>query len=265
MRFRPDPLRVPIGLAIPSEPSVTLRHLVVSVKHESVRCSDPLLRRTCSAFANPEVYEFLEAEAYRYTIRLPGNDVLERAIEPLLTRPVGRPPNLPLVFYYGFSYQAASWRRPRRVVAKVEWHAGELFPRVGFIVTNLRRAPRDVVRFYNQRGTAEQWDQGGQERGEVDAIVLPRLRGQPGPSATVRPGLQPGQLPATIGPAAGREALVADDLAGEVDQDRGEGGLDGPLRGLSDGGGGSPAWAVPGDPRTDSATQTPVRSVQMNR
>jgi hypothetical protein len=43
------------------------------------------------------------------------------------------------------------------VVAKVEWHAGELFPRVGFVVTNLRRSPRRVVKFYNGRGTAEQW------------------------------------------------------------------------------------------------------------
>lgn len=42
-------------------------------------------------------------------------------------------------------------------MAKVEWHAGELFPRVGFIVTNLRRDEEDVVRFYNGRGTAEQW------------------------------------------------------------------------------------------------------------
>jgi len=113
--------------------------------------------RADAAFARPEVYEFLEAEGYRYAIRLPANDVLERAIEPLLTRPVGRPPNHPLVFYDSFLYQAASWTRRRRVVAKVEWHAGELFPRVEFIVTNLRRAPRDAVRFYNQRGTAEQW------------------------------------------------------------------------------------------------------------
>ncbi len=42
-------------------------------------------------------------------------------------------------------------------MAKVEWHRGELFPRVGFIVTNLRRSPEKVVHFYNQRGTAEQW------------------------------------------------------------------------------------------------------------
>ena len=45
----------------------------------------------------------------------------------------------------------------RRVVAKVEWHPGELYPRVGFIVTNLGRPAERVVAFYNQRGTAEQW------------------------------------------------------------------------------------------------------------
>jgi hypothetical protein len=45
----------------------------------------------------------------------------------------------------------------RRVVAKIEWHAGELFPRVGFIVTNLRWKSSNVVKFYNKRGTAEQW------------------------------------------------------------------------------------------------------------
>jgi hypothetical protein len=37
-------------------------------------------------------------------------------------------------------------------VAKVEFHAGELFPRGGFIVTNLETLSRAVVRFYNKRG-----------------------------------------------------------------------------------------------------------------
>jgi len=27
------------------------------------------------------------------------------------------------------------------VIAKIEWHSGELFPRVGFIVTNLPMEP----------------------------------------------------------------------------------------------------------------------------
>ena len=43
------------------------------------------------------------------------------------------------------------------MVAKVEWHQGELFPRVGFIVTNMSAKPKGVVHFYNGRGTAEQW------------------------------------------------------------------------------------------------------------
>ena len=43
------------------------------------------------------------------------------------------------------------------MVAKVEWHPGELFPRIGFIVTNLGGRAKRVVDFYNGRGTAEQW------------------------------------------------------------------------------------------------------------
>ena len=82
---------------------------------------------------------------------------MERHIEHLLTRRVGRPSNKPEVFYASFSYQAKSWDRSRRLVAKVEWHPGELFPRVGFIATNLTRHAPNVVRFYNGRGTAEQW------------------------------------------------------------------------------------------------------------
>jgi hypothetical protein len=61
------------------------------------------------------------------------------------------------VWYHNFPYQAGSWDKARRVVAKIEWHKGELFPRVGFIVTNLQRSAHRVVKFYNGRGTAEQW------------------------------------------------------------------------------------------------------------
>jgi hypothetical protein len=110
-----------------------------------------------AAFARPELYEYLEAESYLYAIRLPANDVLQREIEPLLTRPVGRPSNKPVVWYHDFLYQAGTWDKPRRVVAKIEHHQGELFPRVGFIVTNLGGGAARVVWFYNGRGTAEQW------------------------------------------------------------------------------------------------------------
>jgi len=110
-----------------------------------------------AAFANPEIYEFLEAEGIGYTIRLPANTVLQHRIGYLLKRPVGRPPQEVRRYYASFTYQAKSWNMPRRVVAKVEWHPGELYPRVGFIVTNLARPAERVVAFYNRRGTCEQY------------------------------------------------------------------------------------------------------------
>jgi hypothetical protein len=60
-------------------------------------------------------------------------------------------------FHSSFSYQGGSWNKPRRVVAKVEWHHGEFCPRVGFILSNLARSAERVVAFYNHRGTCEQY------------------------------------------------------------------------------------------------------------
>ena len=113
--------------------------------------------RADAAFANPDVYEFLEAKKFKYAIRLRANNVLQESIAHLLKRPVGRPPIAVRRYYANFSYRAQSWSKPRHVVAKVEWHPGELYPRVGFIITNLARPAERVVAFYNQRGTAEQW------------------------------------------------------------------------------------------------------------
>jgi hypothetical protein len=113
--------------------------------------------RADAAYASPAIYARLEEAGYFYAIRLPVNNVLREKIAHRLTRPVGRP-SLTKVkrFHEDFEYQAQSWDKPRRVIAKVEWYPGELFPRVGFIVTNLPMDPDWVVGFYNQRGTAEQ-------------------------------------------------------------------------------------------------------------
>jgi hypothetical protein len=109
-----------------------------------------------AAFASPEIYEFLETEGIGYAIRLPANRVLQDKIGYLLKCPIGRPPHEVRRFDASFRYQAQRWNKPRRVVAKVEWHPGELYPRVGFIVTNLARPAERIVAFDNQRGTAEQ-------------------------------------------------------------------------------------------------------------
>jgi Transposase DDE domain group 1 len=144
-----------------------------------------------AAFANPEIYKFLEAEGMGYVIRLPANRVLQDKIGYLLKRPVGRPPHEVRRYYASFSYQAQSWKKPRRVVAKVECPLGELYPRVGFIVTNLARPAERVVAFYNQRGTAEQWIKEGKGAIKWDPAVMPFLRGQRRPPSAPRARLQP--------------------------------------------------------------------------
>jgi len=133
------------------------REVLESVVERYQRRGVRLLFRADAAFAKPEVYEYLEPRDIGYAMRLPANEVLQRHIRHLLKRPMGRPPKKPVVWYHDFMYQAKTWDQPRRVVAKVEWHRGELLPRVGFIVTNLSLPPEGVTHFYNGRGTAEQW------------------------------------------------------------------------------------------------------------
>jgi len=129
-----------------------------------------------AAFAKPELYQALEEREVKYAIRLPANDNLQRNIAELLTRPVGRPSYKPMIWFKSFLYQAASWKTARRVVAKVEFHFGELFPRVGFIVTNLATNNRAVVRFYNKRGTAEQWIKEGKQAVKMTRLSCHRFR-----------------------------------------------------------------------------------------
>ena len=175
--------------------------------------------RADAAFAKPEIYEALEQRGVDYVIRMPANKNLELEIEDILFRPPGRPSAKPLVRYKSFRYQAASWSKPRRIVAKVELH-----PRRVVCATRLPG---------NQQGLAEPLrsallqqtrdrravDQGRQTGHELDAAVVPSLSSERGPAATERAGLHPGQLVAAARTAEQDQELVADDLATQVNED----------------------------------------------
>jgi len=60
--------------------------------------------------------------------------------------------------------------------AKVEFHFGELFPRMGFIVTNLRLPSRAMMRFYNKRRTAEQCIKEGKQAVKMTRLSCHRFR-----------------------------------------------------------------------------------------
>ena len=112
--------------------------------------------RADAAFAIPALFDLLEAECWDYAIRIKGNPKLHDRIDWLTKRGPGRPPNHVVRHYTSFHYRAKSWSKSRRVVAKVEFHPGELFPTIGFIVTNRSLPNERVLAFYNGRGTAEQ-------------------------------------------------------------------------------------------------------------
>jgi hypothetical protein len=152
------------------------KELLLPEIERQLRMGKEVAFRADAAFAKPEIYEALEERGVKYAIRIPANDNLQRDIEELLKRPVGRPGKKPLVEYKGFLYQAAGWKTARRVVAKVEHHPGELFPRVGFIVTNLTLPSRAVARFYNKRGTAEQWIKEGKQAVKMTRLSCHRFR-----------------------------------------------------------------------------------------
>ena len=118
----------------------------------------------------PEIYEAHKARQVKYAIRLPVNANLERKITELLKRPAGRPSRKPSIRYKSFFYRSSSWTRARHVVAKVEFHFGELFARVGFIITNFQTSGRAVVHCYNKCARAEQWIKEGKQ-----AVAITRL------------------------------------------------------------------------------------------
>ena len=82
-----------------------------------------------------------------------------------------------------------------------EWHQGELDPRVGFIVTNLNRPAERVVKFYNGRGTAEQWIREGKNALRWTGLYPAILSAQRGAAQAARAGLQSRQLPTHLGAA----------------------------------------------------------------
>jgi hypothetical protein len=155
-----------------------------------------------------------------YAIRLPANRILQIGPATCSSARSGDLQTRSAGSILIFTYQAGSWTKPRRVIAKVEWHPGELFPRVGFIVTNLSRPAERVVVFYNKRGTCEQWIKEGKR---VDPAIVPLVRRQRRSAPASCTALQSRQFPTHPRDARADEGLVADEPEGETDQDRREG------------------------------------------
>ncbi|MFH1227141.1 MAG: IS1380 family transposase [Planctomycetota bacterium] len=109
-----------------------------------------------AAFAEPGLMRLCEELRIEYAFRIKENSRLEAMITSL-TKSIKKDKEKVVTVYKDFLYQAGSWNKPRRIIAKIEQYPNELFPRVGFIVTSLKWCDKKVVKFYNKRGTCEQW------------------------------------------------------------------------------------------------------------
>jgi hypothetical protein len=112
-----------------------------------------------------------------YLIRLPLNKNLDRLVAPHLGRPVGLPPQSGIqVKIVDLHYQAKSWNRPRGVVAKIQGHRSELFPRIGFVITNSRIPAGKVRKVYNGRAEIEKPIKEAKNTLRVGQKQLPKVR-----------------------------------------------------------------------------------------
>ena len=127
-----------------------------------------------SGFACPEVYEVCETRSVTYVIKLKRNDVLADLVDEYSYNNKLKPdPEETKIYYFGALYQAGSWSKPRRVVFKVIWPAGELFPTYQAIVTSdTTMGAEEIFSFYNKRAVCENWIEEGKNGFSWDHLSL---------------------------------------------------------------------------------------------
>jgi len=142
--------------------------------------------RVDAGFPEPHLLRALEARDIRYVARLRGNRVLNRLAAPCLKRPPGRPPRDGRTWVHELTYQAGTWRTPRRVVLVVlerPGDQGELFVDHFFLLTNAPVEEMDGLQLlerYRGRGDAER------DFGELNGAFQVGLPSSPRPKEHYR-------------------------------------------------------------------------------
>jgi len=112
-----------------------------------------------SGMALPGIYDFCEGQGVEYVIGIGRNATLAQLIEPIedQARELHAATGEKVRHFGEFRYQAGSWERPRRVVAKAEIIPGhERDTNRRFVVTNRTDlSAEDEYDYYVERGDAE--------------------------------------------------------------------------------------------------------------
>lgn len=117
-----------------------------------------LYLRGDSGFATPDLYKQCETNGVSYAIRLKANSVLydnAKHLDDEILEAMKDDMTRYIVRYDEFYYKAGKWEYPRRVVVKVEKPFNQLTTQYSFIVTNMDLKPEEILRYYRNRGTME--------------------------------------------------------------------------------------------------------------
>jgi hypothetical protein len=132
--------------------------------------------RIDAGFPEENLLYAMENRGTPYLARVRNNAVLDRMAEPLLKRPVGRPPTEPRTWFHEMTYRAESWSRERRVVLVVLERPDELFLHHFWIITNWTVEQMNgeaLLEHYRERGSAEN------HMGELMDVFDPALSSSP--------------------------------------------------------------------------------------
>ena len=116
--------------------------------------------RMDGAFATPEVLAWLEANDLLYVVNMAKNSVLKADAEPLMkkVRKLAKQTSHTATLYSETQYKAGKWKHARRAVIKAEVVVNdkrELRDNPRFVITNLSLIPKNLYRYYRERGDAE--------------------------------------------------------------------------------------------------------------
>lgn len=116
--------------------------------------------RMDGAFSTPEVLAWLEANHLLYLVNMAKNSVLKGEAEPLMkkVRKLAKETGRTATLYDETQYKAGKWEEARRAVIKAEVvvnDKGEHRDNPRFVITTLSLVPKNVYRYYRERGDAE--------------------------------------------------------------------------------------------------------------
>ncbi len=130
-----------------------LQYLVPKLRRRFPKAQ--LLLRADAGMATAEVENALESKGIAYVMGIGANSMFKKRVAPLLAKAQARyqRTDKPVQIRTSFWHRARSWPHRRRILVKID--VTVMGANLRFMVTNRTGSAKELVAWYDQRGTAE--------------------------------------------------------------------------------------------------------------